>query len=173
MQQLSAEGLAWGTAPGNARMNQLLTTEQVDDVLAALRYLRARPDVDTTRVAVIGASFGGVLTLLATERDAGLRAAVAFAPAAMNWSVNPPLRDRVLEAARASRVPLLVVQAENDVDIGPVREIPAAARAAGRIADGRLYPPFGSIAGLGHSIIVLAPDLWRDDVLTFLTMHLR
>ncbi len=49
----------------------LMTTEQLDDVLAALAFLRTQPEIDSHRVAVSGHSFGGQLTLLAAEQDAG------------------------------------------------------------------------------------------------------
>jgi dienelactone hydrolase len=47
----------------------LLTTEQLDDVMAALAFLKSVPGVDPQRIAVVGHSFGGQLTLLAAERD--------------------------------------------------------------------------------------------------------
>ncbi len=45
------------------------------DVLAAGRYLHARPDVDATRVAIWGLSYGGVLTAQALARNSDLFAA--------------------------------------------------------------------------------------------------
>jgi dipeptidyl aminopeptidase/acylaminoacyl peptidase len=49
----------------------LLTTEQLDDVMAALAFLKTVPGIDTQRVAVAGHSFGGQLTLLAAEQKLG------------------------------------------------------------------------------------------------------
>jgi len=53
----------------------LLTTDQLDDVMAALAFLKTMPGVDSHRIAVAGHSFGGQLTLLAAERDSTIRAA--------------------------------------------------------------------------------------------------
>jgi carboxymethylenebutenolidase len=63
----------------------LLTTEQLDDVTAALSFLKTVPRVDAKRIAVVGHSFGSQLTLLAVERDNTLRAAITFAAAADSW----------------------------------------------------------------------------------------
>jgi hypothetical protein len=48
-----------------------LLDAQVDDVAAAVAYVRGMPDVDANRVALAGCSFGGIETLLAAERNDG------------------------------------------------------------------------------------------------------
>ena len=50
-------------------------TGTYDDVKAAARWLGARPDVDRSRIGVMGLSFGGYLTLLGLVRDPDLFAA--------------------------------------------------------------------------------------------------
>src|SRR5438067_6120629 len=57
----------------------LATTDHLDDVLAALAFLKATPATDAKRIAIIGHSFGGQRTLLAAERDNSVRAVVTFA----------------------------------------------------------------------------------------------
>ena len=59
--------------------------ERVPDVLAALAYLRARPDVDPRRIAVMGWSHGGgaalsTLSALPEDPREGGRAVIAFYP---------------------------------------------------------------------------------------------
>ena len=172
LEELRREGLTERDSAFASRSTALLAGTQLDDVLGALAAVRARRDVDPRRVAVTGVSYGGILTLLAAERDPTLRAAVAFAPAAMNWGWNTPLRARLLDAARRTRVPSLVVQAENDFHTGPVRELPAALRAGGGDATGRVYPAVGGNVGAGHGLMTLAPALWEADVLAFLDARL-
>lgn len=46
----------------------LATTDHLDDVIAGLTFLKATPGIDPKRVAIMGHSFGGQLTLLAAER---------------------------------------------------------------------------------------------------------
>jgi len=53
---------------------------EVDDVLAAVAHLRARPEVDPTRVFLGGHSTGGTLALLAAECGADVRGVLAFGP---------------------------------------------------------------------------------------------
>src|SRR4029434_5859992 len=47
----------------------LATTDHFDDVIAALSFLKNAPAIDAKRIAVVGHSFGGQITLLAAERD--------------------------------------------------------------------------------------------------------
>ena len=64
-----------------------------NDVLAAGRYLRARPDVDATRIGVWGGSYGGYLTAMALARDSDIyRAGVDFHGVhdwALEWDLPP------------------------------------------------------------------------------------
>ena len=171
MDQLRREGMLTRDSAYAARSTELLGTTQLADVRAAVAAIRARADVDPARVAVTGISYGGILTLLAAEADTSLRAAVAFAPAAMNWAWNAPLRERLTNAARRTRVPTFVVQAENDWNVGPTTALPAAMRAGGGDAAGRLYPAIGQNAGEGHGLMVTAPALWQGEVFAFLDRH--
>lgn len=172
LDQLAREGFSERDTAYARRSTELLTTTQLQDVRAAIAAVRARPDVDASRVAVSGLSYGGILTLLAAEADSTLRAAVAFAPAAMNWGWNQPLRDRLMQGGTRTRVPVLVLQAENDWHTGPSSDLPAAVRAGGGDGEGKLYPAVGANAMDGHGLMVLAPELWQDDVLAFLDRHL-
>jgi carboxymethylenebutenolidase len=77
----------------------LATTDHLDDVMAALSFLKTAPAIDAKRIAIAGHSFGGQVTLLAAERDNTLRAAVTFAAAAGSWERSPELRERLRSAA--------------------------------------------------------------------------
>ena len=74
---------------------KLLTTDQLEDVMAALAFLKTVPGIDIHRIAVAGNSFGGQITLLAAERDSTIRAVVTFAAAAGSWEHSAELRDRL------------------------------------------------------------------------------
>ena len=59
---------------------------------AALARLRARDDVDTRRIGVVGHSFGGSLSVLMAARDSrGIRAVVIFGGAAGSWTQSTVL----------------------------------------------------------------------------------
>jgi dipeptidyl aminopeptidase/acylaminoacyl peptidase len=54
---------------------------EVEDVNTAVDYLKAIPEVDPARIGIIGWSHGGMITLLAIEREPALyKAAVAMVP---------------------------------------------------------------------------------------------
>jgi dienelactone hydrolase len=147
-------------------MAQLLKTEQMDDVLAALRYLRGRRDVDGTRVAVAGHSFGGILSVVAAARASGIRAAIASAPAAPNGAWAPELQTDFREAVR--RVPVFVFRAENDQNVSPGRLL---AEELDRYLLGRrmkIFRCFGATATEGHSFGYFGGSIYAPDVFAFL-----
>jgi carboxymethylenebutenolidase len=142
---------------------------QVEDVAAAVSFVRALPYVDADRVALVGCSFGGIETLLAAERGLGLRAAIDFAGAAYVWAKTPPLQERMVRAARATKVPMLFVQAENDFDTTPSRVLSDEMRRAGGPAKLRIFPPQGTTTDEGHQFCVGSADpVWGPEVLDFL-----
>jgi carboxymethylenebutenolidase len=146
-----------------------LLDAQVDDVAAAVAYVRALPDVDPDRVALVGCSFGGIETLLAAERSLGLRAAIDFAGAAMTWAKAPPLQERMKRAARGATVPVFFLQAENDFDTTPSRVLSGEMRSAGRPMRVHIFPPSGATAMDGHTFCNGRRDPpWGPEVLDFL-----
>ncbi len=69
----------FGDSGGQPR--QLLDIErQLGDWAAALAYARTLEDVDTTRIALWGTSFGGGHVLVAAARDGGVAAVVSQCP---------------------------------------------------------------------------------------------
>jgi len=97
----------------------LATTEHLDDVLAALAFLKAAPAVDAKRIAIAGHSFGGQLTLLAAERDNAVGAVVTFAAAADSWNRSPELQERLRTAAKRATAPIMLIQTANDYSTAP------------------------------------------------------
>ena len=98
-----------------------LQEAHLEDVIAALSYLKQLPYVDKSRIAITGCSFGGIQTVLATEKQIGIRASVAFAPAAQTCSKVTLLPSRLIKAVRSATVPIMLVQAENDYDLTPTK----------------------------------------------------
>lgn len=64
-------------------MNELVA--QTDDVVAAITYIASLPFVDAKRIAVVGASFGGIESLFVAERGAGIAAAIDCAGGSITW----------------------------------------------------------------------------------------
>jgi dienelactone hydrolase len=174
-------------SPGPSRLDEVPTPagtpghdEQVcarllaesDDVLAALRFVRAMPGVDPDRVGVMGSSYGGINSLLAAAQDGRVAVCVSFAAAAMSWGPVPGLRPFLLRHADTIRCPVLLLQAENDFDIAPSEALVARRRAADGICERHLFPPFGASPMEAHQIWVHAPNLWAPVVLPFLARYL-
>jgi dienelactone hydrolase len=148
----------------------LLTTDQLDDALAGLAFLKSLREVDARRIAVVGHSFGGQLTILVAEHDSSIRAAVTFGAAANSWE-NIPGRDRLLLALRHSNVPIMLVQAANDYSIKPGKEIDAELTRLAKPHVLEIYPAVGQTPDDGHNLIYTAPTLWEADVFTFLDRY--
>jgi carboxymethylenebutenolidase len=168
MDMVRQERAAQGRESGDSLMVRLLETDHVADVLAAVRYLGGRADVQKSRIAVIGSSFGGALALLAAEHDE-VAAAVDFAGGAMNWISNPTFRARMLRAAAGAKVPVLFIQAENDFDLGSSREPWAEMTRLGKPCKMHIYPPEGQSKQDGHQFMSKRVDQWGDEVHTFIT----
>ena len=143
-------------------------TREADDVVAAARWLAARPEVAADRMALIGSSFGGTVSLFAAARLPTLRCAVDFAGAAMNWERTPALRATMLEAAGQLSVPIGLVQAENDYSTAPTRELAAELARHGKVHAARVFPPFGLTADEGHMFFQNGAPIWGPWVRAFL-----
>jgi len=128
---------------GNAHRLQvrLLEGEQLDDQLAGQAYLKSLPYVDQSRLAVAGCSYGGIQTLLAAERGAGYKAAVAISPAAQSWSRNSLLQSRLVWAVRKTEIPVFLIQPPKDDSLEPSRVLGHEFQRLGKPYIGKIYPP--------------------------------
>ena len=163
-QEVTAE---FGTAEYDRALAARLGHE-ADDVVAAVDWLGARPEVAAGRIGVIGSSFGGTTSLLAAARCPRLRCAVNFAGAAMNWERTPTLRATMLDAARQLAMPLALVQSENDYSTAPTRELAAELLRLGKPHAARVFPPFGLTADEGHLFFQNGAPIWGPWVRAFL-----
>ena len=128
-----------------------MTGPQREDTLAALSFLKTVRDIDSRRIAVVGHSFGGQLTLLAAERDKSLRAAVTFGAAANSWAKSPELRSRLLTAVDKLTMPVMLIHAANDYDSAAGTELAAELRQLRKAHVLKIYPPVGKTSDDGHN----------------------
>jgi dienelactone hydrolase len=163
---------AHGQAARDSVQLALLQTDELYDAFAALSFLRRLPEVDAHRVAVVGHSFGGSLSLLMAERDSTLRACVAFAPAAMSWP-SVGLRRRLLEAAGHTVVPTLLIFAANDYSTTPGEALDRELSRHHAPHTLEIYPAVGTTSEEGHSFVHLRIPAWERDVFAFLAARLK
>jgi carboxymethylenebutenolidase len=152
----------------------LLNTDHLDDVMGALAFLKSAPGIDPDRIAVVGHSFGGQLTLLATERDAAIRAAVAFDGAAHHsWARSEEVRERLLTAVRNAAAPVMLIQASNDYSTAPSRALADELERLHKAHVLKIYPPVGQTTDDGHNAVYIAISVWEKDVFQFLDKCVR
>jgi dienelactone hydrolase len=86
-----SNGMVDGTVvrPGTDRTAYVATMRR--DVVAALRYLRGRPEIDGARIAVVASSVGGNVAIAASGVVGGPRATVAVSP--VTGAAGPVGRD--------------------------------------------------------------------------------
>ena len=165
--EISAAKEKGGLQLGAETMVRLLTTEQLQDQLAALAWLRQQPLVRPKQIAAVGNSFGGIESLLGAEQP-GYCAVVDASGGAESWQIAPELHTVMLDAGAHARVPVLFFQAQNDYTLEPSYVLYDAMHRAGKPAAIRIYPPYGSSPAEGHSFSWRGALIWAPDVLEFL-----
>jgi dienelactone hydrolase len=151
----------------------LMTSEQLDDVMASLAFLKTAPGIDPHRITVAGHSFGGQLTLLAAERDTSIRAAVTFAGAAGSWEHSAELRERLFNAIRKINAPIMLIHAENDYSTAPGRALAEELERLHKPHSLRIYPTVGLTTDNGHGMLYQNIPAWQDDVFSFLDAYAK
>ena len=170
---MNAEFTAHGQDARNAIQLQLLENREINDSLAGLAFLRALPEVDARRIAAVGESFGGSLTVLEAERDSAIRAAVVFSCAGYSWDKSPQLRARLLAAVDRAAPPIFFIHAANDYSLGPGKALDAELSRLRKSHRLKIYPPVGQSAEDGHAFLSLRVSTWESDVFAFLDEHVR
>jgi len=170
---MNRESAVHGEKARNALQIELLQRREMDDARAGLAFVRRLPSVDAHRLAIVGHSFGGSLSVLMTEREPTLRAAVVFSTAGYSWDRSPDLRARLLEAARRTTVPLFFIHAENDYSTNPGKSLDAELARLGKPHRLKIYPPVGRTADEGHDFPLNSIAAWEMDVFAFLDTYMQ
>src|SRR5215472_8261071 len=151
----------------------LATTDHLDDVMAALSFLKTARAIDAKRIAIVGHSFGGQLTLLAAEHDNSVRAVVTFAAAAGSWERSPELRERLRAAVEKTTAPIMLIQAANDYSTAPSYALADELERRHKPHLLKIYPPVGKTSDDGHNFLYLGIPQWERDVFGFLDEYLK
>ncbi len=158
----------------------------VDDAAAALAYLRTRPDVDSTRLIVLGQSVGGATALRMLARDsAGVRLAIidsAFASyrgiardatagsplapiAAFTAGMLPGAEKDPISASKSIQVPLIFVHGARDSIIAAVNSERLHAAAPGS--------QYWSVPDANHIMALAQPGSWREKLVQAMDAAVR
>jgi carboxymethylenebutenolidase len=165
---------AEGVEAANLMAVHLLETEQLDDQLAGLAYVKQLPFVDQGRIAVAGCSYGGIQTLLGAERSVEYKAAIAISPAALSWNNNSLLQKRLLESLQGINIPVLLLQPARDASLEPSRILGAEAARLGKSLTTKVYPDTGPEDERGHCFGgAKGMHVWAEDAKAFLAANLR
>jgi dienelactone hydrolase len=174
-----SDGEIWRQEVGNdqSRLIPRLQAE-TDDVLAGIDYLRGLSYVDTKRLAVMGWSFGGVVTMLATARSTAFLAAVDQAGGALTWDGNSYMRSALITAAEKSATPTLFMVARNDRTTSSVTKLADIFKQRNVPHKLVIYEPFtpvqGGRAAPGHAVFSSqGASLWETDVIEFIGRYLK
>lgn len=125
----------------------------------ALDYVKGLPDVDSSRVALMGQSRGGLLTLMVGIDRKDLKALIITAPAA-----TPSYFSRSVARVAHVNVPVLLLVEEGDEtgSLGAVNVLDQALQKHGKEVRTIRYDRGG-----GHFLFI-RKDYWWDDLRTFL-----
>lgn len=152
----------------NKSQLQQLQTDQLQDMLAGLNFLRNRNDVDKDRIVVAGHSFGGSLALLVAEHESTLKAVVVFSAAGYSWDRSPDLRFRLITAVKKIGVPVMIIHAQNDYSIHSGLGLDSMMTAQHKPHLLRIYPKFGETNKEAHNLVFWGRNIWETDVFKFL-----
>ncbi|HEX7679251.1 MAG TPA: prolyl oligopeptidase family serine peptidase [Thermoanaerobaculia bacterium] len=150
-----------------------------DDVLASIDYLRTLPFADTKRMGIVGWSFGGVVTMLATSRSNAFLAAVDQAGGSLSWDGNASLRNALVTAATKSTTPTLFLVAKNDRTTASITTLAGIFEKRALPHRMVIYEPFTpsvrvEAAAPGHLVFSSqGVSIWENDVVQFLDRYLK
>jgi dienelactone hydrolase len=151
----------------------LATTDHLDDVIAGLKFLGTTQGIDSKRIAIVGHSFGGQLTLLAAERDDAISAVITVSAAAGSWGHSPELRERLLTAVDKVKAPIMLIQAANDYSTAPSHALADELERLHKPHVLKIYPPVGKTSDDGHNFLYLGIPEWEHDVFGFLDEYIK
>jgi dipeptidyl aminopeptidase/acylaminoacyl peptidase len=126
-------GIGYGLSFREAPRQGATGASEFNDVLGAGLWLRARPDVDPTRIGLWGGSYGGYLTALGLARASDLFAAGVDLHGVHDWNVGirtfvpsyapPPDDERLafesspLAGVDGWRSPVLLIHGDDDRNV--------------------------------------------------------
>ena len=150
---------------------------ETGDALAAIDAIERELDIDASRVAMMGWSFGALVSIFAAARTDRLFAVINQAGGSLNFLRSSPLRHALEDAARVLTSPVYCMVAENDGTVDGARRVHDILAARGVPAEISVYPAFTPkqpIAGIAPGHLIFGAEgvpIWGADVARFLDTH--
>jgi dienelactone hydrolase len=173
-----SDGPVWRSEPNSQVQLVPRLEEETADVLAALDYLRTLPFADTTRIGIMGWSFGGIVTMFAVSRSTAFAVAIDQAGGALTWDANAQLRSALIAAAEHTTTPTLLLVAQNDRTTASITTLADVFKKRGVPHQVVIYEPYTPLQGgrpraPGHHVFSNeGAGVWGQDVLAFLGRYL-
>jgi dienelactone hydrolase len=174
-----SDGSAWSEEVRNNQSRLMARLQaETDDVLAAIDYLREIRFIDTTRMGIMGWSFGGIVTMLALSRSTAFLVAIDQAGGALTWDRNAYVRNALIAAAEKADTPTLFMVANNDRTTSSVTTLAEIFEKRGVPHRMLIYESFTPTQGYGgaapgHAVFsAQGVSVWESDVVQFLGRYL-
>ena len=151
-----------------------------DDVLAAMTFAATIEGADLSRLALVGFSQGGSVSIRAASKRPDVRGLVDQAGGSLTWSRSPDLRRALTDWARTLKMPVLCMDAANDATTDAVKAVCDAAHHGGAETHVTIYPAFTPASNpdnIAPGHLIFAPGagvaIWRPDLIAFLAANTR
>tara|TARA_A100001388_G_scaffold250657_1_gene212076 strand:- start:379 stop:837 length:459 start_codon:yes stop_codon:yes gene_type:complete len=138
------------------------------DVIAALDWLQDKDSIDSTRIAVMGSSLGGIHALLALSRDKRWKCGLDFSGGASQWKDHTKIRNMLQQAAADLTKPVFLIQPENDFNTAPTKELAKILYLHDIPHRATIFPAWGVAGGEAHRFCANGQQIWGPEAKDFL-----
>jgi len=153
----------------------------VVDAFHFLQHFATTSDVDASKVALMGHSLGGIVSLFTNEQALGHLETISIAGGSESWCGNDVLDGALTAAVDNAQTPTYFFEPKNDVDLSPTIELAHEAGIRLNRFDSAVYGPVRDKAGdplacgkEAHVCFVKDPDevkRWGPAALEFLKRY--
>jgi dienelactone hydrolase len=150
---------------------------ETGDALAAIEAIEREAEIDSSRIAMMGWSFGALVSVFAAARTHRLFAVINQAGGSLNFLRSSPLRDALEQASAVLTTPVCCMVAKNDGTVDGARRVHAILSGRGVPTELKIYPAFTPkqpIEGIAPGHLIFGAEgvpLWGNDVIRFLDAH--
>ncbi len=146
--------------------------QQRQDVKEAVQYIKTYPKVNDSKIAVIGHSFGAIVSLFFNMLDGDdTKAVVAISASAQSWGETDPQdywQQQLKDAVRNATRPTFFLHPKNDASTTPVAELSYVAASRNQRYQAAIWTPVPEsllVCSDGSACPCDDPDVEGEDLL--------